>query len=347
MKTFILATMTLMTISNAYCETAAQTAKEIAAQTNITRGSIDNLLEKINKKTIDTHFNASDYLAQTQAYKNNVEASMKTFEDRLEKEILAKASYWMDQYNAILNSKDISPEQKKVLLSQRRVVITKEFEKLSVDYKKYLKEVYELIPFATTEAKVSIPVKSKVYDLGQYKGLNLNEKLEAHLLINNKKISSTFFTMSTVAVGGKDAVEVLNDNRNGYTVELKIGEDYNYEFKKNIMMNQRTVYTLYFEEIVKHRDIKRMLITSLAEKAYANNFYPTIKGSCKSAICVGLKTGDYSDLSGMIQKLLDRKIEMKLGDGFVLTLENLNLDLSLAQGILSNVNYPEELPFDI
>lgn len=347
-KKLVLVSLAATTMSNAWSDSAIETTQEINAQTTITRGAIDNLLEKINNRQIDTQFNALDYHSQVQAYKNKVEAALVKFEATIAKDVLAKASFWMDQYNAIYKSKDYSPEQKGMLLAQRSVNIKNQFAAISKDYQKAIKEVYTLIPWAEiTPQFIATPA------VGLYHPTrNSNENVRVDLVFNEKtKVSRTF------------AVKMKASSSN--TLFKRYSADLSFEYASKIINTERGYYGYDWEEIKfdKSKTADNYYYTSMdfneiSKKTYSlhddliSDFYkkivyPSVKASCKSSICVSLRAADYSSLLVMIKKLIDRNMDVTLADGTKLTIFGSGKDNTVIAKMLSSVDYPEELPFDI
>lgn len=76
-------------------------------------------------------------------------------------------------------------------------------------------------------------------------------------------------------------------------------------------------------------------------------YYPAMKGTCESSICVGLRAGDLLTLMTLIKSQIDRDIKLRLLDGEYLYINGLNFDTTDLSKNLSRVDYPEELPFDL
>lgn len=338
----ILAVTATMT-SNLWAANAIETTEVINAQTQITKGYIDNLLDQVSQKKMDSQFNAKDYLDQTQEAQNKVEAAMLQFETVLEKDILPKASFWIDQYNAIYKSKDYSEEQKRILLSQRFVNLNKQFDLLSVSYKAAIKNVYGLVPFAKEPITYNLSMNSKSYDPTK----NATEVAKMSLAYEGKTYVSQNFTMNLKKIddGGSATVQFVTADKKVDAKDGSYGFSYDSSQTAKVLFNKSRWYFVHvdYEKAASDLGVK----DSLVDDMYKKVVYQKIKGSCVSSICVGLKSAEYTNLLIMIRKLIDRDINLKLADGNTLSIESFDNYIDDSLSLLSRVDYPEDLPFDI
>jgi hypothetical protein len=344
----ILATLSIGLMTNAWSQTVNETSNEINAQTNITRGSIDNLLQRISDKKVDTQFHATDYLDQTQETQNKIEAALTKFETTLEKDILPQASYWMDQYNAIYKSSTYSKEQKGILLDQRLKNINNQFEKLSVSYQAALKGVYALVPYSAVQNDLVVTPAFGSYD----RTSTSRETVKAELVVGGNIVSSIKYDVllqkqnrgdSQVQVSFTTSKEKITVNTYGRRSGSSVA---NYISGFDVD-NTQSAHKYYFLKLDYNAISKDIVGESLYNDFYSKKLYSAIKGSCKSTICLGLRSGDLINLVVMINKLIDRDITLKLADGSRVYLKALNQNVSLISSLLARVDYPEELPFDI
>lgn len=353
MKTLnTLALSLLLTSVSVSAQQAAETTREINAQTTVTRGHIDNILLRMSERRIDSRFNAKDYWAQNDVFRASVDSAMKEFEETLEKKILGKAGMLMDQYNSIYKSKDFSEEQKKVLLKERLNNIRSQFEALTVDYQAAIKKAYTLIPIAFFSTMLEVPSQPLVLNIRK----NTSQQVKVSLIANGKLHSSSV-KFSIVEQQDKDVYGFLHiDFPKGKAIY-----DY-YEGKYYLSggavvdwKNNHVFQTLPGFSIVKgdrHSfDLKQILtlkdFPDLRIRFFQEEVYPTFKGSCQSVICLGLRASDQSTLLSLLKKNIDRFIVMELADGNKLAIGNLNLDVEDKLAYFSMVDYPVQLPFDI
>lgn len=333
LKKMIVAIFALLTIPSAWTQTAADASKEVDAQITITRGGIDNLIDNMNTKKEDTPFNIEDYLSQTQEFKNKVESILANFENVLEKDILPKAKYLMDQYNFVYASTNYSVEQKQILLPQMKNKATKEFAELTKLYQKSLGDVYALIPNIMVEPRIEVFPKNGTYNI--YK--DMEQTVTVNYYFGNTKLSSSF-NVRLEKVEGTRVRQVVFRNKKteaGRVLDYFTGVIDSTEKKNHVNINYVTV-------------VQQLSIsTDLDNRVYNEINYPLYKGSCKTKMCVGLRTGDYSNLAAMINKMLDRDIKLKLVDGTLLEINRLNKYLYYDFINLTRYDYPEELPFSL
>jgi hypothetical protein len=340
MKTFnTLALTMLLTSMSVVAQEAAETTREINAQTTVTRGQIDNIIERVNSTKTDSRFNATDYWAQNQDFKNSVDQTMKTFEETLEKGIFPKAAYWMDQYNSIQISNEFSPNQKEILLKQRLENIKNQFALLSKEYQAALKKVYSLIPSASSQS-----VKFEVLTPSDtaYIGGDFTRQVKVKLSIANSRSYNTSVTVTFVGQDGtyKDIQLIYLDTKVVYNIN-----DYRYGSVPGIFNTTNkngSAVTLDYQKLITFDKLE-----NLKKKVFQEAIYPTFKGSCVSTICLGLRASDQASLLTLVKTNLDRNIKLKLADGNVLTLVGLNLPIEKTLSLLSRVDYPVNLPFDL
>ncbi len=344
MKTIFLSTVMLaMSVANA-APMASDTTKEINAQTTITRGQIDNILDKMNRQNNQSAFKASDYYAQTGAFKENIERVLRNFEDKFEKVILPKAAFWMDQYNSIYSSNEFSSEQKKVLLRERKSHISNQFQAITKEYREALKSVYGLMPRSDFKS----PTFEYFPETLEYRGgtiikqkIKVKIKLNEDVAINDEitfedgKIPNRTITFSD---GRKETVDASRSGVDSYSYGIDIME-------YNPMLSKK-----YFDVKVnfsKIRWLDDLVMPQREEFIFEKFYYPVMKGTCESSICVGLRAGDLLTLMTLIKSQIDRNISLKLLDGEYLFINGLNFDTTNLSKNLSRVEYPEELPFDL
>lgn len=334
----------LLMTTVAQAQSIAQTTSEINAQATITRGAIDNVLTRMNEQRPSSQFRATDYHAQNKDFQNRIQKALVKFEDTLTKDIFAKAAFWMDQYNSVYQSTEFSAEQKRILLEQRAVNLKNQFETLSAEYQKAINEVYKLVP--GTDMKI-VTSKAKTKQMCRESD---SDGFEVYLTSGGKVISQRAkVSFSTFDEGGTDYVSavvngiVVSDGYHGPNVSLwgysRIDgtecKGSRYKDGRRIEVNGQEFITGF----AKHFEY-------LHSSAYRAT-YPAIKGSCRSSICVGLRSGDMVNLLTQISTKLDRSISMKLASGEQVVLKGSRTDLTKIQGMLARTDYPETLPFDI
>ena len=344
-KNLIVLGLTLTSLSG-WAQSADETSREISAQTTITRGHIDNVLQRISRQRPDSAFRANDFWPQSKDYKAKVEAALTQFEDKLEKDILAKAAYWMDQYNSVYVSLDYSREQKAVLLKQREEFLRNQFVLLSQDYQKALAEVYSLVPQYDLRTEIVFPEPNlKIEIIG-----GATKKVPV-LLKTNKgiEIKSTFSV-------------ILENDPNSWADDIYIApkntendsskwEKREYGEVKGIATDRKKrigddtmLYVFDFNKVNKYKELN---FPDLEDSAYQKLLYPTIKGTCQSSICLGLRAGEFSTLLGSVKTLIDRDMTLTLASGVKLEIKSLNHNIKMISSMLNSVAYPETLPFDI
>ena len=309
--------------SSAFAQNAADTTKEINAQTTITKGHIDNLIAKINDKRVDSNFRASDYWAQNADFKNSIDKAMVEFERVFEKEILPQAAFWMNQYNTVLNSSTFSPDQKEAILKERRINIQNQFKALSAKYKEAISTVYRLIPNIDAGQITYVPAQEV------FEGKK-NFTRVSKVYVDNKLLTEIKFTSKK-----------QKDRNTLFTFEVEGGKTYSQEGDAGAISWREYKYT------VNYGHQYSWYYADIMTKLYQTVIFPGVRGKCQSSICVGLRSSDQSTLLVLIKKLIDRQIVMKLGDGTALTLDSLDKDITKISELISKVNYPVELPFDI
>lgn len=337
MKTFknlMVLGLTLTSLSS-WSQSASETSREINAQTTITRGHIDNVLERISRQRPNSAFRASDFWPQSKDYKVKVEAALVKFEDTLEKEILAKAAYWMDQYNSIYNSSDYSREQKAVLLKQREEFIKNQFATLSQDYQKALMEVYNLIPLLD----LTLTYEYSPATLKLSTSEDANKKVAVKMKTNKSLASSSQFNIEVQEYQG--LFFIPRNSTEGSAGKMRIdGDDGVSQSSRSGFTRRHSYYEINFSQM----DFK---FPELEQVLYQKLMYSEIKGTCKSSICLGLRAGEFSTLLGSVKTLIDRDMKLTLASGVEFQIKGLNKDISLISSLLNRVDYPEVLPFDI
>ncbi|MBP9682856.1 MAG: hypothetical protein KBD76_15760 [Bacteriovorax sp.] len=335
MKTIFLSTVMLaMSVANAG-PMASDTTKEINAQTTITRGQIDNILDKMNRQNNQSAFKASDYYAQTGAFKENVERVLRNFEDKISKVILPKAAFWMDQYNSIYSSNEFSGEQKRMILKERKNHLDNQFEMLSKEYQEALKSVYALIP--GTMFKITFKYFPETLE---YKnGTSITENIKVRMILNEDmsvEDKIVFLDSENTLID----ITFSNGRHQDFSNSKPgiVFKDFNPKFSRN--------YTNVSIDFSKMEWLNRYVFENIKD-IYKTLYYPVIKGKCESTICVGLRSADLLTLMSLIEDQIDRDINLKLLDGNYLKLKGLDLYVFDLSKNLSRVDYPEELPFDL
>lgn len=352
MKTLnTLALTVLLTSMSVYAQEAAETTREINAQTTVTRGHIDNIIQRMNDRRMDSRFNAKDYWAQNDAFRSSIDVAMKNFEETLEKGILAKAAYWMDQYNSIYKSKEFSAEQKSILLKQRLENIRNQFAALSTEYQAAQRKVYALIPSALFQTKLEVLNGPMVIDIAEPSDHQLKVRLsgngrsyQAPLKLSMVGQKNYYQDIHVFYPSGKEIIE-YND---GFNTTKNVFDDYHNDYRvKRVELEgythvKKNRYSFNFTEFLDLTKMSNLKITFFQKEVFA-----TFKGSCKSQICLGLRASDQASLLSLVKSNLDRTITMKLADGNTLSLRAMNLDVKETSSYLAMVDYPVELPFDI
>jgi len=339
-KKSILLGLSLVTISNSWAQSLVETSKEIEAQTTIVRGDVDNLIDQMNQNKADALFNTEDYVAQSLDYKNKAETALANFENVLEKDILVKAAFLMNQYNSIYTSSSYSKEQKYVLLADRKLNIIKQFEVLTKEYQKALKDVYSIVPHTlgsytmkTIPEKYSFKVKKDFKGTFTVELVYEKTKLVKDISVSWMKLNDD--SVRSIIYDGTEIFDVGNGLQGVYWGH--------YPGVAFAIYSKREYLDLNLLEIAEYLKVEE----TLRKKLYDNVFYPSFKGSCKSISCIGLRTGDYSNLVSMIKKLLDRDMDLTLADGTKLKIKGLDQRIDNILHELSRINYPENLPFDL
>lgn len=344
MKTLnTLALTVLLTSMSVSAQEAAETTREINAQTTVTRGHIDNILQRMNERRTDSRFNARDYWAQNPQFKGRVDSALKNFEDELEKGILAKAAYWMNQYNTIATSTEFSPEQKAILLRQRLENIRAQFKTLSQEYQTSLTKVYNIVAGANSKGRFEILTPAD-------KGVRVSRAFERTVKV--RYVDGKTVINSQVKVAMKDGGEVnrfdLVIDYPGAPLVIKASTYYGYGEANTVPGVTRNDDGRFYGVMLDYStliDLKRM--TTLQNSVFQRFFYPELRKSCQSMICLGLLSADHTALLTLIKTNLDRTIKMTLADGNEVQLMSLQRDISLQMSQLARVDYPEELPFDL
>lgn len=328
----------LMLASVAQAQDVIQTTSEINAQATITRGNIDNVLERMAESRPSSQFRATDYHAQNSDFQSKLEAALVKFEDTLTKDIFAKAAFWMDQYNSVYASSEFTPEQKAILLAQRMENLKNQFKTLSTEYQAAINKVYGLVPN---------------FDLA----LNYSKTTSKRICAETDSDSvSVFYSSAGKTVGGKAkiALNAYDHDDNDYLDIILDGK----MFQQRLYNGQTRSWVSFDSQIIcKKRyttviDFSKMietypnLLSGLNSQLYPK-VYPAIKGKCRSSICLGLRSGDLVNLLTQVKTKIDRNISMKLASGQQVVLVGSNADLKLIQSLLVRTDYPETLPFDL
>lgn len=331
----------LMIASVAHAQSVAQTTNEINAQATITRGAIDNVLARMSEGRPNSQFRAIDYHAQNRDFQARLQAALVKFEDTLTKDIFPKAAFWMDQYNSVFASTEFSAEQKRILLEQRLANLRNQFKTLSVDYNKAITEMYKLVPSADLELKASKDETKAMCRETDTDSVDVFYKANGRLI--GKKATFKFTTYDkhdsdriSVDLNG---VNLFSDIRGDYTLDNSVDLIDSTECKGGRRVKVGMQVFLEFTAV-------KSRLNYLREDLY-KSLYPSLKGQCRSSICIGLRTGDLVNLLTQISTKLDRNIEMRLSSGETVTLTGKRSDLSLIQSMLARTDYPETLPFDI
>ena len=338
-NTVVLGCLALSSLAQA--ENTVQTTNEINAQTTITRGAIDNVLERMSQQRPNSAFRATDYWAQNKDFQSKLDKALKTFEDTLVKDIFPKAAFWMDQYNSIYNSTEFTSEQKRILIEQRSLNIKNQFVALSSSYQKAIKALYSMVPY---------------YDLK----FGFSKAFTKHLCIESDSDSfQAYYTSNGKVIGGSTSIGVttfdetkyynyvkLSVNSSVVIEEMDQGSVPGYGYHQGEECKGRS--RVSFETASMYNGLGKLKATrtDLYNGAY-RAAYPAVKGKCRSSICIGLRTGDLVNLLTQIQTKIDRTITMRLASGETLTLNSAGERTGEIQQMLARVDYPETLPFDI
>jgi len=356
-KTIIGTLSAILIVNGSHAQTnlPSDTTSITQAQSQITRGHINNLLEAISKQTNNKNFRVTDYLNQTADFNRTIEEKLMVFQDRLEKEILTPAAHWMNQYNSLYNSKSFSDEQKKFLLNERYEKVISEFQALSKKYQMLLKEVYSLIPYYNLSFKRTVVPESLSFstsnnDQSQFNvvyTLSENEIYSFPYRVNTIFRSTTQwgtnkFRIEITSLTGSYNSKVVNDFSETQKDSGLIFDTYSFNYYP----------TLEALPCCTPRNFERKWYqTDLGLQAnlelYNKILYPYLKGSCQSSICVSLRVADISTLLTMIKSHIDRELAFRLADDRYVSIAGLNPNTETFSKFIETTNYPEPLPFEL
>ncbi len=356
-KTIIGTLSAILFVNSSYAQTnsTSNTTSIIQAQSQITRGHINNLLEAISKQTNNKNFRVTDYLNQTADFNRAIEEKLVVFQDRLEKEILAPAAHWMDQYNSLYNSKSFSDEQKKVLLNERHEKVLSEFQALSKKYQMLLKEVYSLMPYYNLSFKRTVVPESLSFspssnDQGQFNVVYTLSENEIYsfpysvktTLESSSKSGKNNFRIDITSLTGSYNSKVVKEFKETHEDSGLIFDTYSFNYYP----------TLEALPCCTPRNFERTWYqTGLGLQAnlelYNKILYPYLKGSCQSSICVSLRVADISTLLTMIKSHIDRELVFRLADSRYVSIDALNPNTETFSNFIKTTSYPEPLPFEL
>jgi len=79
---------------------------------------------------------------------------------------------------------------------------------------------------------------------------------------------------------------------------------------------------------------------------YEDLYWQTLKGGCKTKICLSLRGADLASLATLFKSNIDRDLTLYLVDKTPVTLKSLDVDIDAIKDMFLGSNYPEQLPFD-
>jgi hypothetical protein len=125
--------------------TTVGTSNAVQAQIGVTRDAINQLLNKIDERTVDSSLKVSDYRRWSVKFKQDVAAATATFEDEVKSLLQNKVAPFVDRYNGIATSTSISEEQRERLLYSLRNQLQNQARSFAKEYQSSLKNVYRTI----------------------------------------------------------------------------------------------------------------------------------------------------------------------------------------------------------
>ena len=334
MKTLLHMTLaTTLLAGSAFAQEMAETTREINAQTTITRTAVENVISRMGSGNAPTQFNANDYKNEAATFRNELDFSMKRFEDRLNKEVLSQAAFWMNQYNSVYASNEFSPAQKELLLKQRLENIVHQFAALSVKYQGIIREAYSLVP--NYDLNLSAEMSSLYFRYDKNNKQTVSVRLKAGTWSERKSVAMNY---------GTNYCENTNSTKMYIPLLIEGKADSICLPYKLDPKNRKHYYVT-----MTGADVQPLFVDNenILKQVFQKAAYKKMKGECRTSICMGLKASDLTGLLTLLKTNIDKNISLRLADGNAVTLEGLKLDTAFALKIMARVDYPEQLPFDL
>ncbi len=124
----------------------ADSTQMIAAEANVTRDAVTQMLQHMAEQSTNIEFHAADYRVKTARFQRRISRALTTFETYLSTSIFPRLSVLANRYNSIYNSTVLSPEQKDQLLrQQQRVFARTDLPQIRSDYWTAIQAVYQVV----------------------------------------------------------------------------------------------------------------------------------------------------------------------------------------------------------
>jgi len=329
----------------------ADTAEAITEGTSLVSDSINFYIREMENKIATNNYSTRDYFEQLPEFTQKLINSLQEYQSTVGNSntgLLAGLATYMEQYNSIYLSKDISEEQKKIILKSRKDQITSWISSNSTLYHQALRTLFIKVigdlPLAHPTFKDFNRGDSEIFD-------KMNCSYSALPYFLNKKknnyIYKEQYISSISSANGKPKLTarscLYSEGTDNFIYEKGKEHKREFVFKLRTDIANNSSYKTYLYDLTpKALSLGFIDITKV--------YYPTIKGSCRSEICLGLRVGDLITFIKFFQISLNKDMTFKLLDGSTFKLEAIMevkndnyFDYLIWQ--LSQTNYPEKLPF--